>query len=172
MGRRQQPVSSRRREESTDPDVIAATMAKPGIVLRRPVGSNGVFTDHAALPTDLGHDTGGRSKERRAKAKKEPLRKVDDKAAHKAALEYERAEKQRESERRKEEAASEKERQRREQATAKAMAALEKAEREHESIAGAIEAEREALEKRSQTEDARWEREKQKLDAALRRARE
>src|SRR6185503_8611190 len=41
-------------KESDDPDVIAATMAKPGVVLRRPVGSDGSFKEHAELPTDLG----------------------------------------------------------------------------------------------------------------------
>jgi colicin import membrane protein len=51
----------------------------------------------------------------------------------------EKAERQRESERRKEEAAGAKERQRREQAIAKAQAALEKAERKHDIKASAIE---------------------------------
>jgi colicin import membrane protein len=40
-------------KESSDPEVVAATMSKPGIVLRRPVGSNGRFREHAELPTDL-----------------------------------------------------------------------------------------------------------------------
>jgi hypothetical protein len=39
--------------ESDDADVIAATMAKPGVVLRRPVGSDRSFGEHAELPTDL-----------------------------------------------------------------------------------------------------------------------
>src|SRR6201995_4060703 len=43
-------------KESTDPDVIAATMAKPGVVLKRPVGSGGPFGEHAELPKTLGHD--------------------------------------------------------------------------------------------------------------------
>jgi hypothetical protein len=30
-------------KESTDPEVIAATMKKPGVVLKRPVGSDGPF---------------------------------------------------------------------------------------------------------------------------------
>ena len=38
-------------KESDDPDVVAATMAKPGVVLKRPVGSNGPFKEHAELPT-------------------------------------------------------------------------------------------------------------------------
>ncbi|WP_346658613.1 hypothetical protein [Bradyrhizobium sp. 173] len=41
-------------KESDDPDVIAATMAKPGVVLRRPVGTDLPFGEHAELPTDLG----------------------------------------------------------------------------------------------------------------------
>jgi hypothetical protein len=41
-------------KESVDPDIVAATMAKPGVVLRRPVGSAGSFGEHAELPTDLG----------------------------------------------------------------------------------------------------------------------
>ena len=41
-------------KESHDPDVIAATMAKPGVVLRRPVGTDRPFSEHAELPPDLG----------------------------------------------------------------------------------------------------------------------
>src|SRR6185436_629904 len=38
---------------SDDPKIVASTMAHPGVVLRRPVGSNGAFSEHAKLPTDL-----------------------------------------------------------------------------------------------------------------------
>ena len=87
-----------------DPEVVAATMAKPDLILRRPVGSNGPFTQQAALPTDLSnHEVNGRPKRPRAKPKKPPPRKTDDEAARQAALEHERAERQRENERRKEE---------------------------------------------------------------------
>src|SRR3989440_4491196 len=41
-------------KEIHDPDVIAATMAMPGVVLRRPVGSHGSFNEHAELPAELG----------------------------------------------------------------------------------------------------------------------
>src|SRR6266403_2576128 len=54
-------------KESKDPDVIAATMAKPGVVLRRPVGSNGSFSEHAELPTDLGDATARPSKAARSR---------------------------------------------------------------------------------------------------------
>src|SRR5688572_932357 len=39
--------------ESEDPNVIAATMAAPGFVLKRPVGSSASFREHAQLPTGL-----------------------------------------------------------------------------------------------------------------------
>jgi hypothetical protein len=41
-------------KESHDPDVIVATLAKPGVVLRRPVGTDRPFSEHAELPPDLG----------------------------------------------------------------------------------------------------------------------
>src|SRR5258705_9517270 len=40
-------------KESDDPDVVAASMKKPGGILRRPVGSSGSFAEHAELPTDI-----------------------------------------------------------------------------------------------------------------------
>ena len=39
--------------ERRDPDIVTATMEKPGVVLRRPVGSDGPFGEHAELPTRL-----------------------------------------------------------------------------------------------------------------------
>jgi colicin import membrane protein len=156
--------------ETNDLEIVAATMARPGVVLRRPVGSGDPFTEHAALPTDLAGDISGRPKRHRPKSKEPPPGKTDEKAARRSALEYERTERQRQIERRKEEAAKAKERQRREQAIAKAQAALDKAKREHDARAGAIEAERTALETRSQAEDARWQKQREKLEAALRRA--
>jgi hypothetical protein len=161
-------------KESDDPDVIAATLKKPGVVLRRAVGSDGSFGEYAELPSDLGG--GGRP----TKATRQPLRprpkkslsRPTDKAAErKAALAYEREQKRRELERVREEAIRQKERERRQQAVDKARGALDKAEREHAERAAAIQSEVEALEKRSQAEDARWNKEKERLEAALRRAR-
>src|SRR6202789_3265319 len=59
-------------KESDDPDVIAATMAKPGVVLKRPVGSDGPFGEHAELPRNLGQDGPKKS------ARKPSLRKAKD----------------------------------------------------------------------------------------------
>jgi hypothetical protein len=160
-------------KESRDPDVIAATMAKPGVVLRRPVGTDRPFSEHAELPTDLGSvkPTKATRNSKGAKTPKPSSRPVGKAAERKAALAYEREQRRRDFERAKEEAARQKERERRHQAVDKAQAALDKAEQEHAKRAAAIQAEIEALEKRSQVGKARWEREKERLEAALRRAR-
>jgi|tagenome__1003787_1003787.scaffolds.fasta_scaffold20870087_2 colicin import membrane protein len=159
-------------KEVDDPDVIAATMRKPGVILRRPIGSHGPFKEHAELPTQLPREeVKGSPRKLHAKLKKQPARKIDDKADRNAALAFEKAERQRESERRKEEAARAKERERREKAVAKAQAALEKAKRDHDKRASIIETQRAAIEKQSQAEGARWEKKRKKLDMAVRRAR-
>lgn len=159
--------------ESDDPDVVAATMAKPGVILKRPVGSTGPFREHAKLPDKLG--VGGKPKKDPRKPegrkKKDAVRPVDQVAERKAALAYERERKSREREQAKEEAARQKERERRQQAIDKAQAALDRAEAEHSDRAAAIRAEAEALEKRSQAEEARWRKEKERLATALKRAR-
>jgi hypothetical protein len=161
-------------KETDDPDVVAATMSKPGVVLKRPAGSNGRFAEHADLPSDLGGgDIGHRpSKSRRPEPKRRPAPEISEKDARKAAANFEREQRRRDAERRKEEAARAKERARREKAAAKAQAALDKAQREHEERAEFLEAERTAIEKRIETEDARWESEREKLTVALRRARD
>ncbi|MBA4038435.1 MAG: cell envelope biogenesis protein TolA [Bradyrhizobium sp.] len=156
-------------KESHDPDVIAATLAKPGVVLRRPVGTDRPFSEHAELPTDLG----GSKPTKAARKSKGPKRKrpssgpVDKAAEQKAALA-----KRREREQAKEEAARQKERERRQRAVGKAQVALDKGEQEHAKRAAAIQAEVEALEKKSQAEKAHWDKEKGRLEASLRRARD
>jgi hypothetical protein len=51
-------------KETDDPEVVAATMSKPGVVLKRATGSNGRFAEHAGVPTDLG-DKGRRERKKR-----------------------------------------------------------------------------------------------------------
>src|SRR4051794_36274472 len=135
-------------KEVDDPEVVAATMRKPGVILRRPIGSNGPFKEHADLPTYL---PGGKVKRRpaklAAKLKHQPPRQNDDKAARNAALAFEREQSRRESERRKEEAALVQDRERRERSVAKAQAAIQDAQRDHDKRASLIEAKRAAIDK-------------------------
>ena len=60
-------------KQSEDPDVVAATMAKPGVMLKRPVGSNGPFKERAELPRDLAGD--GRTKKAARKTRSRKPRK-------------------------------------------------------------------------------------------------
>jgi len=160
-------------KETDDPDVVTATMSKPGVVLKRPAGSNGRFAEQSDLPSDLGSaDKGRRREARRTKSAKRPPAEMSEGDARKAAAAFEKEQKRRDAERRREESARERDRERREKATAKAQAALDKAEREHAERAADIQAELEALEKRARAEEDRWEKERERLRAALRRARE
>jgi hypothetical protein len=160
-------------KESNDPEVVAATMDKPGVVLKRPAGSNGRFAEHAGLPTDL---DGGETKSRRKKSRQPPKKgqtpKISEEAARNAAAEFEREQRRRDIERRKEDAAREKERAKREKLVTKAQAALDQAQGEHEARAESLEAKQTAIEKSIQAEEARWDGEKSKLTEALRRARD
>jgi hypothetical protein len=169
-------------KETEDPKVVAATMAKPGVVLRRPVGSHGAFSEHAALPKDLpvtvakGEPKPAKPAAKPAvKAKKPPRSAADDKAAReaarRAALAFEKEEKRRESERHKEENARAKERERRERVIATAQEALEEARQEHKGRMAEIEKERAAVDKKSQAEDARWKKKREQLEEALHSAR-
>jgi colicin import membrane protein len=153
--------------EVKDGSVVEATMAKPGVVLRRPVGSKKPFKEDASLPASLAGDPVRTSKQRERKERSP--REIDQKVARKAALAYEKW--RRDAESRNEEAAREKARQRRERAVEKVQAALDRAEREHARKVDVIDTERAEIEARAQAEDARWHKRKSELEKALRRAR-
>ena len=153
-----------------DPELIAATMAKPGTVLKRPVGSSGAYTEHAKLPKHLAETTKEGGTKQQLKKKPQQTRALEDNAARAATLAFEHEQRRRETARRKEEAAREKKRRWREQALAKAESALALATRRHATRSNEIERQRVALERRSQAEEARWEKEKEKLRSAVRRA--
>ncbi len=159
--------------QSEDPDVIEATMAAPGVVLKRPVGSSGSFKEHAELPTDLAGDRSKKAGRKSAgRQPQKPSKRGHNEAAdRKAALAFEKEQERRERERAKEEAALQKERERRQHAVDKAQGAFDAARRKHEDIAADIQQELDALEGRARAEEARWEKEKVRLEAALQRAR-
>jgi colicin import membrane protein len=159
--------------EARDPAIIAATMAKPGVVLRRAVGSNDTFNENAELPRDLGvHPVKQATTKARLTAKEPQARELDDKATIAAALAFKREEKRREQERQKEVVAREKQRKQRELAIAKAETALVEAKRTHEIKIEKIEHARAALDRKLQAEDASWQEQRVKLEEILVRARE
>jgi len=158
--------------EVDDPTIVEATMARPGIVLKRPIGSSGPFQESAEIPTELPEENKrGQSRPKRPGKRDAAPKKTDGHAARQAALAFEREQEKRDRERRVEQARREKERARRDKAVAKAQAALDAAEGEHARKAAVIDQERAAAEKRSAEEDARWHKLRSRLEAELRRAR-
>ena len=159
-------------KQADDPAIIAATMAKPGIVLRRAVGSTAEFTEHAALPRSL---RSGGADETGAAPKSSPTpppEKPKDNAARHAAKSSAQEQMRHDRERRRQEAFQEAERKRRREAIAKAEAALDDAKRIHDTKINEIAAARAALDRQWKAEESRWNKQQAKLQARLERARE
>jgi hypothetical protein len=158
-------------KESRDADIIAATMAKPGVVLKRPVGSDGPFGENPELPKNLDQD-GRKDPARKPSTKAKKSYAQPDKAAdRKAAQAYERERQRRERDEAKEEVARQKERERKQGAIDKAQAALDKAEKAHAKRVEALRAQLEVIEMQVQAADRNWDEEVKRLKAAVQRAR-
>jgi colicin import membrane protein len=167
-------------EQTDDPKVVEAAMASPGVVLRRPVGSHGEFSERAALPK-VPEDHRERSEPRpdRAASKRESRSEDNEKAKQAAAREREqqkqalerqqREEAERERHRR-EDAERERARKQRERMIAKANAALEKARARHDDALKALTKRREELEADEAREQERWEAEQHRHRDAIRQA--
>ena len=157
---------------SDDPKIVAATMARPGQILRRPVGTSGAFTEHAELPNVRDISRGIRALPKgRAKTGRPAPKPVDEKAARAAAVTFDREQKRRERQSRREEATQEKERERRDRAVAAATTALEDGKRAHEASVAKIQKARAALDRKLDAEEARWKKKQEQLERALRQAR-
>jgi colicin import membrane protein len=158
-------------KETDDPDVVAVTTEHPGIVLRRPVGTNGAFKKTAGLPTGLASGIAAPTT-RKAAVKPRPSTgsKVDEAKVRQAAASYEKEQRKREAADQREEQARAKERGRKEAKVTKAQAAFDAAEKLHEASSKAIATERDALEERARSENQRWDGQREKLKAALLRA--
>jgi hypothetical protein len=161
--------------ETNDPAVVTATMARPGIVLRRPVGTKGAYEEEVELPKMLPMDLPRFSPKAKAaktkpEKKKTGARKPDPEAERKAQAAFEKAQKLRDDERRKEEAGREKERARRKKAVEGAQSALDKARSRHEAAMETLARDRAALEKRATAEEERWRKEEDRLREAVQRA--
>jgi colicin import membrane protein len=167
-------------KETDDAKIVAATMAMPGMVLKRPVGTKSAFTQNAELPTlsnVLSRESVGSSKrvERPHKAPKPKRTQHKAKQGDGAAvISFEAAKAKRERLREAEEARQEAQRQkdgaRMERAIAKAQAALESARERHEAVLAKIEMERDKLDRRAEIEKDRWDKERGKLEEASERA--
>jgi hypothetical protein len=175
-------------KETKDAAIVKATMAKPGTMLRKAVGSNGAFKEHPDPPDVSGWAKPEKKSDRKAStpkpsaapepekpkaAKPQPKRPTvaEQAAERKTAQLYAAAQKKRERDAARAEAAERKERESRERAIKKAEAEIQEARAVHDEQVLAIAADRDALEQKARDEDARWERQKRRLEAALRDAR-
>ena len=156
--------------ETHDAAVVAATMAKPGVVLRRPVGSKGAFREDSALPKDLPAAKPAARPKAKKTGKAPPPPKIDKDESRAAAVSFERERQRREKARLKEEKAQQRVFAQRERAVTRAQAAMDKARAAHERTRAVIDEDRAALDQRERAENARWARQRATLEAALRRA--
>jgi colicin import membrane protein len=169
-------------KQTEDPKVVEATIATPGVVLRRPVGSHGEFTEKAVLPkAPEGRRPAPQDRAKRADTAQKRDTKSDEKARRNAAAALEKEkrnaaaaleeEKKRQVlDRAKAEAERERAKKQREQMIAKADAAFERARSRHDDAVDAIRQRREELDKDEAREDQRWKREQQAHDDALKEA--
>jgi colicin import membrane protein len=162
-------------KETHDAKIVAATMAMPGTVLRRPVGTKGEFKENAELPKQLGKLTPPKIEPQKRKAvavakRSAKTKGVKESKPQAAILSFEKAKARRDRERQraqaKEDAERDRKRARIERAAAKAEDALERARERHEEKLAAIAQERKTLERRVAVEDARWNAERAKLEEA------
>ena len=160
-------------KEAEDRKVIADALAKPGIVLQRPVGSDATFREHADLPSAAALPAPRRAENAKtAKPKHGQGGKLDDKAQRSAAAALGKERRRRERQRHKEEAAAAKQLWHRKAAIEKAEAALEQARRQHHRATAAIEQDLDAVQRRAHAEQKRWEKLKKRLETALRKVSE
>lgn len=159
-------------QQTDDPAIVKATMARPGVVLRRPVGTDQAFQEEAdASEASFQDKVARKPRAARPRRKPVPAKATDPKQERAAAIGFEKERERRERRKRQEAAARRKEAARRDRAIADATAALEKAEARHEATAAEIEEARAALDAKADREARRWRREREKLEEALPQAR-
>lgn len=157
--------------------IVKAAMARPGVVLRRPVGTDQPFEEEAEASGAAFEGQVAKAPRAAPSKAAAPKRKApaDDPASRReereAARAFEKEQARRERRERQEAAARRKEAARRDRAIAAATAALDKAEARHEAIVAEIEQARAALDAKAGREADRWRRERERLEAAVRVAR-
>lgn len=156
-------------KQSDDPDVIAATLAKPGVVLKRPVGSKAPFSEHPGLPTEL-----GRGDKRSGGTRKAPARTPRRALAGPSIPRRSERPRLRTNAMRSDASGTAPRRRlpRRGSASAGERPSTRLWLRPTRARAGTpIEAEREAIDKKLEAENARWDKERARLQVAVKRAR-
>jgi len=164
-------------QETTDRNIIAATMAQPGVVLRRAVGSKAKFEVDAAPPKSLPAGVKPPAPAPKAKRRPKPVARsrsgkaAASKAASAKIIQFEaekvRREKAREQERQKQEIDARRDEERRAQAAAKAEAKLERGRKAHEAKLRKLEKALAAAQDRVDAERKRWKAEAEKIETEI-----
>jgi hypothetical protein len=159
-------------EQTEDPEIVEAALASPGVVLRRPVGSQGSFSKKAALPKA---PKAGSCKEPARPSpdeggNEEPDSKAEENVKRQEAAAREKEEKRLAAERRKREADEARATRRREKMIAKADAALERARARHEEAMQSLARRRSELDREEAREEELWQREQRDHRDALKEA--
>jgi len=164
---------------ATDPKAAAAAMKRPGVVLRRAVGSSGTFAEQAVLPSIEALDSNmAKSPVAPAKVKPAPALKkastpkMDVKAQQKAAAAFEQERLRKERERAGQARAEAKAAKARQAAIDEAQKELEQAERRHVEIMEAVNADRAAVDRREAAEARRWDEVRARIQDKVRKARD
>lgn len=157
-------------QETEDADIVSAALEKPGVVLRRAVGTDRPYQEHAAPP-----DAHAALTAKPKPAAKKPVRKKRAAKApgvsHQAAiLSFEQARAKREALRRQEDAARAKQEaaqarkdEKRHRQQAKAKEVLEQAQKHHAQTVQRLEKQRQAIDGQLEAEMGRWHREEKRL---------
>lgn len=154
-------------QQATAPAIVKAAMAQPGVVLRRPVGTDQPFREEAeASQAPFEGRVATKHRTRKSKAAAPERKPAADK---RPGRREERA--RRQGLERDEAAARRKDAARQERAIAAATTALDKAEARHQGTMAGIEQARAALDVKADREADRWRRERERLEAALQEAR-
>lgn len=157
--------------EVTDLRTTSAALDNPGIVLKRPVGTNQKFTVEARLPKSVMADRPDKPHVGGRKESKRPSSADSDAETRKTFAAYERSKKEREATERREEANRVKERERRDAAIRTANEALETAKLQHDAKMLEFQEEREQLDRREAAQETAWDKQRRALEAKLKKAR-
>lgn len=154
-----------------DAATVEVAMSHPGVVLKRPVGSNKPFAETSDLPDDLAVDARTSSASRKARpARSKKDASVSATKSRDASAAYDREEKKRQVRQRRDQEKLDAARQRRDAAVAKAEVTIAAAEADHRARLAAISKDRAELDKREAAETDRWDAIRQRLQQALQRA--
>lgn len=157
-------------KQTEDSKTVAAALAKPGVVLRWPVGTKDAFKEDADTPQPL-----PKAKTAPPKAVSKKSTKVAKRAPAKdraAIIWLEKERKRRNRQRASEEAAEQRDQEKRDRAIEKAEAALKTARQHHEDALAELSSAREKLDRREQIQKERWDVQREKLEEAVERAKE